>query len=107
MRVVMDLVEPYFESGRDVTADNFFTSIPLAEALLCKKLMLVGTLRANEREIPQQFLPNLQRKEKSSILGYTKDITIVLYRKTEKQLYFYQLNITMPQYMKTKTESLK
>ncbi|KAJ8887123.1 hypothetical protein PR048_013338 [Dryococelus australis] len=72
MRVVMDLVEPYFD-------DNFFTSTPFTEYLLCKKLTLVDTLRANKREIPHHFLPNPQRKEISSIFGFTKDITIVAY----------------------------
>ncbi|KAJ8897126.1 hypothetical protein PR048_002472 [Dryococelus australis] len=62
-----------------VTTNNFFFFHPLAEALLCKKLMLVDTLHANKREIPQQFLLNPQRKETSSIFAFAKDIIIVSY----------------------------
>lgn len=36
-RVVIDLVKPYFHTGRSVTTNNFFTSIPLATVLLAKK----------------------------------------------------------------------
>ncbi|KAJ8874579.1 hypothetical protein PR048_025445 [Dryococelus australis] len=53
MRAGMDLVEQYFESGRGVTTDNFFTSIPLAEALLCKKLRLDTTIHENEERKPE------------------------------------------------------
>ena len=79
MRVVSELAAPYYNSGRGITTDNFFTSIPLANLLLEKKLTLVGTLRANKREIPQQFLPNKNRDTHTSIFGFTKDITLVSY----------------------------
>ncbi|KAI4823559.1 hypothetical protein KUCAC02_012621 [Chaenocephalus aceratus] len=35
-------------TGRNITMDNFITSIPLAEKLLEKNLTLVGTLRQNK-----------------------------------------------------------
>jgi len=31
--VVLDLVEPYFGSWKDVTVNNFYTSVALAEEL--------------------------------------------------------------------------
>lgn len=54
LRVVTVLVAPYYGSGRGVTTDNFFTSIPLVN-----NLTLTGTIRSNKREIIQVFLVSL------------------------------------------------
>lgn len=51
--VVLKLAEPYLHQGRNITTDNFFTSIPLAEKLVAKRTSLVGTIRANKRELPK------------------------------------------------------
>jgi hypothetical protein len=42
-------------------------------------LTLVGTIQKNKREIPQEFKPARQRDEKSSIFGFTMDLTPVSY----------------------------
>lgn len=47
-RVVMDLVRPYFGSGRSVTTDNFFTSLNLARALKEQNMTLLGESLAIE-----------------------------------------------------------
>jgi hypothetical protein len=46
--VVLELMEQMYGSNRNVTIDNFFTSIPLAKELPSKQLTLVGTLRKNK-----------------------------------------------------------
>ncbi|CAH2089749.1 unnamed protein product [Euphydryas editha] len=51
--VVLNLVKNYMNCGRNITTDNFFTSIQLAKKLLAKKTSLVGTMRANKRELPK------------------------------------------------------
>nr|XP_012145741.1 PREDICTED: piggyBac transposable element-derived protein 4-like [Megachile rotundata] len=51
--VVLKLVEPYTNCGRNITTDNFFTSTSLATKLLAKKTTLVGTIRGNKRELPK------------------------------------------------------
>jgi hypothetical protein len=51
-RVVCDLMEPLFGTGRGVTTDNFFTSVPTAEYLLQKNITMTGTLRAKKPDIP-------------------------------------------------------
>ena len=80
--VVCTLVQPISGQDRDmrnITKDNFFTSIDLENQPKNKKLTLVGTTKQNKRKIPQKFKPARQRDENSSILGFTKDLTLVSY----------------------------
>jgi hypothetical protein len=51
--VVMKLSEPFRNSGRNITTDNFFTSHTSARDLLEQNLTLLGTMRHNRKEIPQ------------------------------------------------------
>jgi hypothetical protein len=44
-----------------------------------QNLTLVGTVKQNKREIPQDFKPAGQRDEKSCIFGFTKDLKLVSY----------------------------
>ena len=50
--VVLKWMEPYTYSGRNLTR-QFFTSLSLASKLLEKGTTLVGTVRANKKELPQ------------------------------------------------------
>ena len=54
-RVVEDLARPLMNTGRNVTTDNFFTSIPLAQSLMSNGLTLLGTLKANKPQVPPEF----------------------------------------------------
>ena len=58
--VVLQLTEPYKHMGYNVTMDNFFTSLPLANDMLKRKFSLVGTMRHNRRELPGR-LPQLEK----------------------------------------------
>ena len=42
-------------------------------------MILVGTMKQNKREIPQEFKPARQRDENSPIFGFSKDLTHVSY----------------------------
>ena len=53
--IVKLLTIPLYKSGRNITTDNFFTSLNLARFLLDQKLTLVGTVRKNKRFLPQEF----------------------------------------------------
>ena len=53
--VVLRLIEPYKKTGRNVTTDNFFTSINLAKTLKQQGLSLVGTVNRIRKEIPQEI----------------------------------------------------
>ncbi|KAJ8968439.1 hypothetical protein NQ314_002298 [Rhamnusium bicolor] len=48
--VVKTLFTDYLGKGHTVYLDNFYTSVPLAEALFKEKTGCVGTLRENRRE---------------------------------------------------------
>ncbi|XP_047106216.1 uncharacterized protein LOC124775427 [Schistocerca piceifrons] len=52
-RVLQDLVDHLKGSSRNITSDNFFTSFDFGQELLANELTLVGTLRANRKEIPK------------------------------------------------------
>ena len=43
-----------FQQGYNVTCDNYFTSLGLALKIVEKKCSLVGTLRQNKREVPEE-----------------------------------------------------
>nr|CAH7756388.1 unnamed protein product [Callosobruchus chinensis] len=88
--VVLRLVEPIVNTNRNITGDNWYTSVELADALRSKGLTYVGTMKKNKRAIPPQFLPNRTRQTGSSLFGFTAQNTIVSYvpRKPEIILYY-------------------
>ena len=53
--VVKRIVSPILGTGRNVTADNWFMSLPLLEALLQRKLTMVETIRKNKAELPPRY----------------------------------------------------
>ena len=70
--VVIKLVEPYLGKGRNVTTDNFFTSIHLATQLRKKKTSLVGTLNKMRKKAPP-LVKTLQHSRYPSKLFQTKN----------------------------------
>lgn len=74
---VLTLTEPIYGTNRNVTGDNWFTSIELVDALKQKNLTYVGTIRKNKREIPSQFQPHRNRPVLSSVYGFQSDKTLV------------------------------
>ena len=57
-RIVLKLCEPCFGSNRNVTFDNYFTTMNLAKDLLQNKLISIGTIRKNKTCVPKEFLLN-------------------------------------------------
>ena len=53
--VVMKLMQPFLGKGRNVTTDNYFTSVELAKNLKQKKTSLLGTVNKARREIPREI----------------------------------------------------
>uniref|UniRef100_A0A0K8W4I1 PiggyBac transposable element-derived protein 4 n=1 Tax=Bactrocera latifrons TaxID=174628 RepID=A0A0K8W4I1_BACLA len=76
---VVRLVKVVENSKRNITADNWFSYIPLMEALLKERLTYIGTLKKNKVEIPSSFLPCKTREVGSSMYGFTKEYTLLSY----------------------------
>lgn len=71
--VVKRLVEPLFGTGRNITADNWFTQVSLLNELKQKKLSYVGTIRKNRRELPTDFIATRGRAQYSSTFGFSSE----------------------------------
>ncbi len=78
-RVVHDLVSPWYNTGRNVSADNLFTSVELAEELLKKRLTYVGTVRKNKAAIPAEMLVTKGKEVLSSTHVFSGQMTLVSY----------------------------
>lgn len=83
--IVERLCEPIYNSNRNLTVDNWFTSINLIESLLAKKITVVGTIRKNKRELPLEFSNPAERPIKSSMFGFGKNCTLVSYIPKKKK----------------------
>ena len=53
--VVLRLFESYRKTGRNVTTDNFFTSINLAKTLRQQEISIVGTVNRIRKKIAQEI----------------------------------------------------
>lgn len=75
---VRKLSEPIYGSYRNITMDNWFTSIPMAQKMLVeRKLTILGTLRKNKREIPKECLAKV--KAGTSLFLHDSNKTLVSY----------------------------
>jgi hypothetical protein len=71
--VVLRLARPIFGSGRNLTADNWFTSVEVIRELAKKKVSYVGTIKKNKKELPLCFLQSKNREIGSSLFGFNED----------------------------------
>lgn len=79
--LVMELCSHLFGSGRNVTCDNFFTSLSLARSLWKKLMTLVGTMKPNRREVPTVLRSTKDHAVCTSLFCYSTDgVQLVCYR---------------------------
>lgn len=78
-RAVIDLCLFYKGSNRNVTADNFFASMPLVHSLQSNGLSFLGTLRKNKACIPKEMQPSKEREIFSTLFGFHDNVTICSY----------------------------
>ena len=84
--VVMKLVEPYFETGRDVCTDSFFTTYNLAKLLLEKKLTLLGTVRRQRRDVPRSIMNKMELYNSKFVYNHQDGICLVVYQAKKNKL---------------------
>ncbi|KAJ4942402.1 hypothetical protein JOQ06_012268 [Pogonophryne albipinna] len=76
---VRQLCSGFRHTGRNITTDNFFTSVPLAEHLLEKGLTIVGTMRQNKPDIPPVMKASKSREVHSTEFGFNGSMTMISY----------------------------
>lgn len=76
---VVRLCQPIAKSNRNITADNWFSSLEVTDELERMGLTYVGTMRKDKREIPKEFLPSRQRPENSARFAFNGQRTLVSY----------------------------
>lgn len=79
---VEELTKNIQGTNRNITMDNWFTSIPLAENLLKNpmNLTIVGTVRKNKREIPPELLELRSRSVGTSMYCFDQAKTLLSYK---------------------------
>jgi len=78
-------VEPIMGANKNVTTDNWFTSIKLAEQLRAKKLTLVSTLRKNKREVPPYMLVVKNLLPMTTRYLHAPEMTLLSFSKTKNK----------------------
>lgn len=78
-RVVLDMVKGLENSGRNITCDNFFTSLNLARELDRLQLTILGTIRRNKPELPAEITESKGRIQFSSKFVFQDLATVVSY----------------------------
>ena len=66
--------------GFNITCDNYFTSLKLAQELIKIKTSLCGTVRQNRRELPEETMKK-QELHASKILRHNNSgVTLTIYQ---------------------------
>nr|CAI5843268.1 unnamed protein product [Callosobruchus analis] len=74
-KYVLKLSEPIHRTNRNITLDNWSTSVRLTNSLREVGLTVVGTLRKNKPEIPPKFLkPKISTPNR---FAFTQDVVLV------------------------------
>ena len=79
--IVKHLVAPLKGSGRNVTADRFYSGVELCEDLLKDKLTYVGTIMASRRHLPDDAKKTDGRTEKSTNFYWSDGVMLASYAK--------------------------
>lgn len=78
LSIVDRLCQTISGTSRNVTTDNWFSSIPLCEKLINEhRLTMIGTLRKNKPQLPKIFIEGKGRESPSSVFAFRKDCTVV------------------------------
>ena len=83
----LTLLQAYYKKGYNVTTDNYFTSLKLAEELKQKKTTILGTIQKQRREVPS---PELIMEDKklytSEIFSLPSGCSLTIYKAKKKKV---------------------
>lgn len=74
---LVKLCKPVERSNKNITADNYFSSIEAVDELRKRGLTFVGTMRKDKLVIPTEFLPNTRRPVGSAEYAFNGETTLV------------------------------
>ena len=78
--VTMELVSPFRRAGVTVTCDNWFTSLPLAKALLNQGMYMVGTIRPKFYLLAELLQQKLEIGQSMAMYSHSNKATILVQR---------------------------
>ncbi|KAF2885897.1 hypothetical protein ILUMI_20276 [Ignelater luminosus] len=78
-QVVLHMTKGLETSGRNVITNNFFTSFDLAREMEKKNLTLLGTIRKNKPELPQELVTTRGRDVYSTKFDYQDKAILASY----------------------------
>ena len=83
--VVMKLAEPYLKKGRNITTDNYFTSVKLAKLLKSKNTSLLGTLNKMRRKVPSELKNMRDQQFATKLYKSDDDVLLSVYQGKRKK----------------------
>nr|XP_023668632.1 piggyBac transposable element-derived protein 1-like [Paramormyrops kingsleyae] len=83
--LVMSLMEPFLDDGRNVTTDSFFTSLSLSHRLLQRNTTLLGTVNKVCRELPPSAKDTAEREEFSTSVFRNGSVSLTIYTPKKKK----------------------
>ncbi|XP_073525350.1 uncharacterized protein [Phyllobates terribilis] len=78
--VVMKLLDPFLKKVRNVTTDNYFTSVKLAKQLKSKGTTIVGTLNKIRREVPKEIKSMKEELYNTKVFRNEDNFTLTVYQ---------------------------
>lgn len=81
--IVLNLSRELLNSGRTIVADNYYTSLELANLLLDEKTHYIGTLRANRRGNPREVLD--KKLKRGEVYGQENERGICILKWRDKR----------------------
>ena len=83
----MTLLQSYFKKGYNVTTDNYFTSLKLAEEFKQRKTTILGTIRKQRREVSNTDLVTKDKSlHTSKIYSSPSGCSLTIYKAKKKKV---------------------
>jgi hypothetical protein len=102
-RVVSDLIDPFSDMNHVLYCDNYFTSGPLADMLVEKKVFLVGTIQRNAAGFPSS-LKTVKPPKGSYVSEHVDDKRYFVFH--DRKVVCFITNV-FPEHMKSKVFRLQ